>query len=79
MSRVFDYNNNLNERQIMNNKEIQNMALLMLENIKIKYKELREVEKSNKAKGIVDKDLSDYLEYLRETDGLAFDANGDLI
>lgn len=63
----------------MNNKEIQNMALLMLENIKIKYKELREVEKSNKAKGIVDKDLSDYLEYLRETDGLEFDANGDLI
>lgn len=63
----------------MNNKDIQNIAIAMLESIKIKYKALRELEKLNQAKGIFNSDLSLYLEYLRETDGLKFDDEGNLI
>lgn len=63
----------------MNNKDIQNIAIAMLESIKIKYKALREIERLNQEKGIFNSDLSLYLEYLRETDGLKFDDNGNLI
>lgn len=63
----------------MNNKDIQNIAIAMLESIKIKYKALRELEKLNQEKGIFNSDLSLYLEYLRETDGLKFDDEGNLI
>lgn len=75
--------NEISKRKIkvekMNNKDIQNIAIAMLESIKIKYKALRELEKLNQEKGIFNSDLSLYLEYLRETDGLKFDDEGNLI
>ena len=63
----------------MNLDVISKLAQLMLEQTKAEYRHFYAIEEENKRLGIVDKDLNDYLEYLRGTDGLKFDENGKLI
>lgn len=63
----------------MQRENLQKIAQQMLESIKLKYKALRLLEEENFNKGIVDVQLSLYLEYLRETDGLEFDEDGNLM
>lgn len=58
---------------------IKKLALLMLEQAKEEYKHFYAIEQENKKLGIVDKNLNDYLEYLRSADGLKFDKDGKLI
>jgi hypothetical protein len=63
----------------MQGENLQKIAQQMLDSIKLKYKALRLLEEENLKKGVVDVELALYLEHLRDTDGLEFDENGNLM